>query len=139
MLSQRRQNLTCNYGFYVPEEIKNTELEKEYINAMQKAKDAYDIISKELPEEAQYVVPMAYNIRWYFHINLRALQWLCELRSVPQGHITYRIIAQEMAKKVSEKISVFEKFFKFVDFENYDLGRLDQEKKKEEKLAKQSS
>ncbi len=44
---------------------------------------------------------MAYNIHWYFHVNLRALQWLCELRSSPAGHPGYRHVAQEMAKQVS--------------------------------------
>jgi len=51
-------------------------MEKEYREAMVRAKGVFDEISQELPEEAQYVVPMAYNIHWYFHINLRALQWI---------------------------------------------------------------
>jgi thymidylate synthase ThyX len=86
-----------------------------------------------LPEEAQYVVPMAYNIRWYFHLNLRALQWLCELRSAPAGHPTYRFVAQVMAKQVIEAFPAFERFFKFVDYGGYELGRLGQEQRKAEK------
>ncbi len=81
-------------------------------------------IAEELPEEAQYVVPMAYNMHWYFHVNLRSLQWLCELRSSPAGHPNYRFIAQEMAKQVSKVCPSFERFFKFVDYEGYELGRL---------------
>jgi hypothetical protein len=127
MLTQERQLLTCNYGYYVPEEIIGTELEKDYREAMDVAKKAYDLIATELPEEAQYVVPMAYNIHWYFHVNLRALQWLCELRSAPAGHLVYRQIAQEMAKQVSEVFPEFERVFKFVDYEGYELGRLGQE------------
>ncbi len=75
-------------------------MEKLYCAAMDKAKKAFDTIENELPEEAQYVVPMAYNMHWYFHVNLRSLQWLCELRSSSAGHPTYRFIAQEMAKQV---------------------------------------
>ncbi|MBA2728161.1 MAG: FAD-dependent thymidylate synthase, partial [Parachlamydiaceae bacterium] len=100
MLTQERQLLNCNYGFYIPSEIEGTGLESTYTAALQQAKDAFDRMSAELPEEAQYVVPMAYNVKWYFHINLRALQWLCELRSQPAGHPGYRQIAQEMAKLV---------------------------------------
>jgi thymidylate synthase ThyX len=81
-------------------------MEKKYIEAMENAKKAYDILAQEFPEEAQYVVPMAYNVRWYFHVNLRALQWLCELRSTPAGHPSYRYIAQEMAKQ-ERYLSVF--------------------------------
>lgn len=135
ILTQERQLLTCNYGFYVPNEIRGTNLESQYVEVLNQAKEAYDTIAAELPEEAQYIVPMAYNIRWYFHVNLRALQWLTELRSSPAGHPTYRAIAQEMAKQVTDKFPAFEPFFRFVDFDGYELGRLGQEQRKSEKLS----
>lgn len=134
ILTQERQPLSCHYGYYTPPEIVGTEMEKEYADAMDRAKKAYDTIAIELPEEAQYIVPMAYNIHWYFHVNLRSLQWLCELRSQPAGHPTYRLIAQEMARQVSLALPAFERFFKFVDFEGYELGRLGAEIRQEEKL-----
>jgi thymidylate synthase ThyX len=137
ILTQERQLLTCDLGYYVPGEIRNTPLYSDYCNALEKAKATYDMIAKELPEEAQYIVPMAYNIHWYFHCNLRSLQWLCELRSSPQGHPGYRLIAQEMARQVSTKCPLLERFFKFVDYEGYDLGRLDAELRTEEKRKKQ--
>lgn len=130
MLTQERQLLCCDYNYFTPEEIIGTEMEPDYRDAMHKAKQAFDTIAEELPEEAQYAVPMAFNVRWYFHINLRALQWMCELRSSPAGHPNYRYIAQAMAKQVCDKFPAFERFFKFVDYEGYDLGRLDQEQRK---------
>ena len=133
ILTQERQLLSCDYGFYTPLEIQNTPHEVEYSHAIQQAKEVYDLIAAELPEEAQYIVPMAYNVRWYFHVNLRALQWMCELRSSPAGHPTYRYVAQEMAKQVCQQFPAFERFFKFVDYEGYDLGRLGQEQRKVEK------
>lgn len=135
-LSQERQLLTCDYGYFIPSEIKDTSMEADYCNAMETAKRAYDTIAQELPEEAQYVVPMAYNIHWYFHINLRALQWMTELRSSPAGHPMYRYVAQEMAKQVSQVFPAFERFFKFVDYEGYELGRLGQEIRIAEKLQR---
>jgi thymidylate synthase ThyX len=136
MLTQDKQNLSCDFGYYVPEELRNTDMEKRYIEAMEIAKKAFDTIRKELPEEAQYVVPMAYNIHWYFHVNLRSLQWLCELRSSPAGHPMYRYVAQQMAKQVSTVSPQFERFFRFVDFEGHELGRLGQEIKWSEKKQK---
>lgn len=133
MLTQERQFLCCDYGYYIPPEIQNTPHEEEYRNALQQAKEVFDLVAAELPEEAQYVVPMAYNIRWYFHVNLRALQWLCELRSSPAGHPCYRYIAQTMARQVCEQFPAFERFFKFVDYEGYEMGRLGQEQRKAEK------
>jgi thymidylate synthase ThyX len=134
MLTQERQFLSCDFGYFVPQEIKDTEMEKIYCAALENAKKAYDTIASELPEEAQYCVPMGYNIHWYFHVNLRALQWLCELRSSPAGHPTYRYIVQEMAKQVTKVFPSFERFFKFVDYEGYELGRLGQEIRTIEKM-----
>lgn len=136
LLTQERQLLTCDYGFYMPPEIADTPLENEYCTAMHKAKEAFDKIASSLPEEAQYIVPMAYNVRWYFHVNLRALQWLCELRSAPAGHSTYRLVAQAMAKQVCDAFPAFERFFKFVDYEGYNMGRIGQEQRR---LQKQQS
>ena len=136
MLTQERQFLTCDYGYYVPADIVGTEAEAPYREALEKAKEIYDFISRELPEEAQYVVPMAYNIRWYFHVNLRTLQWMCELRSSPAGHPAYRYMAQAMAREVTRAIPSFERFFKFVDYEGYELGRMQQEQRRTEKQSK---
>lgn len=135
ILTQERQLLTCDYGYYIPPEIIGHELESDYVRVMEMAKEGFDTISREFPEEAQYIVPMGFNIRWYFKINLRGLQWLTELRSSAAGHPNYRFIAQKMAKLVIERVPSFERFFKFVDFGGYDLGRLSQEEKR---IAKQT-
>ena len=139
MLTQDRQMLTCNFGYFIPSEILETEMEKQYRDAMEEAKKVYDQIAEDLPEEAQYIVPMAYNIHWYYQINLRSLQWLCELRSSPAGHPNYRFVAQELAKQVIKVFPAFERFFKFVDFEGYELGRLGQEIRIIEKRLARSS
>jgi len=136
MLTQERQLLTTHHGYFTPPEIVGTPMESVYREALEEAAKVYQKIAKELPEEAQYVVPMAYNIRWYFHVNLRALQWLCELRSSPAGHATYRYIAQELAKKTVGAYPLFECFFKFVDYDGYDLGRLGQEQRLAQKQQK---
>ncbi|MBS0621827.1 MAG: FAD-dependent thymidylate synthase [Verrucomicrobia bacterium] len=132
MCTQERQLLTAEHGYYFPQELNAIEMGEEYHKAMLSARDAYRLIKAELPEEAQYIVPMAYNVHWYFHINLRSLQWMCELRSQAAGHPTYRRVAQEMARQVIDAEPLFERFFKYVDFDGYELGRLGQE----ERLAK---
>lgn len=133
MLTQERQLLTTNLGYQTPEELIGTPMQADYDQAMQRAKEAFDVISREFPEEAQYVVPMAYNIHWYFHVNLRSLQWLCELRSAPAGHPMYRYVAQEMARQVSSVFPQFERYFRFVDFDGYILGRLGAEIRSDKK------
>ncbi len=139
MCTQERQLLTCDYGYYFPDELNDIDMADDYHKAMNGALEAYRLIAEELPEEAQYIVPMAYNVRWYFHINLRGLQWLCELRSSPAGHPNYRWVAQEMARQVSEQVPAFARFFKFVDFDGHELGRLEQEERKQKKIQERAA
>jgi len=133
VLTQERQQLSCDYGYYMPDSLVAAGLDAEYKKAMEQAKAAFETMRAELPVEAQYVVPMAYRIRWYFDVNLRSLQWMCELRSSPSGHPSYRFLAQQMAKEVSKNFPQFERFFKFVDFGGYELGRLRQEQRSAKK------
>lgn len=133
ILTQERQLLSTRLGYAVPPDIQGAGVEEAYHKAMKQAAEAYELLVKEFPCEAQYVVPMNYRIRWYFKINLRSLLWLCELRSAPQGHENYRRMAQLMARAVMEAFPHFAPLFKFVDFNAYTLGRLTQEVRKEQK------
>ena len=136
MLTQERQLLLAISDFMFRKKLREHKWKRIY-RRDGRAKKAYDKIAEELPEEAQYVVPMAYNIHWYFHVNFALLQWLCELRSSPAGHPGYRYVAQEMAKQVSTVIPAFERFFKFVDYDGYELGRLGQEISSDQKTEMQ--
>jgi len=135
ILTQDRQLLSCNHGYYVPQEIIESGLEAEYRTAMKMAKEAYDIIANDLIEEAQYIVPMAYHIRWYMTINLRSLQWLTELRSQAAGHPSYRGIAQKMAHQIIDTHPIFQRFFSFVNYDHAEEGRLQQEIHAEQKQS----
>lgn len=129
ILTQERQKLTCELGYTLPQEIEGTEMEAIYKSALLKAKNFHDELVKILPVEAQYSVPMAYNIRWYVKINLRALQWMAELRSTPQGHPEYRKVAQQMALRVIEAHPLFEPLLGFMDYSEHAIGRLAQEER----------
>ena len=133
MLTQERQPLTTRYGYDTPDEIEDAGLGVEYHETMSRSADAFETIAKDFPHEAQYVVPMSYNIRWYVNINLRALIWLTEIRSTPQGHTGYRRIAQEMFRRVEEVQPLLAKYMKFVDLNEYSLGRLGAEQRQEDK------
>ena len=139
VLTQQRQLLTTDNGFELPDEIIASGNEKLYVECMQDAKKAFDIISKDHPLEAQYVVPLAYRIRWSVKINLREAFHLIELRSTPQGHAGYRKIAQLMFKEIEKVHPLMAKEMKFVDMKDYPLGRMGAELKKEEKREKREA
>ena len=136
MLTQERQLLSTRYGFEKPEEIEEAGLGEIYDEAMLQAAEAFDQLQKDFPFEAQYVVPMGYRIRWFMKINLRSLSWMTELRSVPQGHTGYRRIAQQMYLGVRDVHPTLSELMKFVDLEEYPLGRLEAEVRQEAKKQK---
>ena len=129
-LTQDRQLLTCKLGHQIPPLVKAAGFEKVYSKVMTRARAVHAKLAERNLEAAQYVVPMGYRMRWHFHINLRALQWLCELRSGPAGHADYRRVAQKMCHLAICDEPLFKPLFQFVDFGGYDIGRLDQEQRR---------
>lgn len=137
ILSQERQILSTEHGYNTPEELVAAGFKKEFDECMKQAKEAYEKISPEFPLEAQYVVPFAYNLRWYMKLNLREAFHLCELRSTPHGHQNYRKLAQDIYRKIEEVHPAMARYMKFVDLKDYKLGRLRSETiREEEKAAK---
>ena len=133
ILTQQRQLLTVAHGYYTAPEILDSGLRPRFDECMAKAAQLFSKVEKEMPGEAQYVVPMAYRVRWYAKLNLREAIHLVELRSSPQGHPTYRKVAQEMFKKIQKAHPFLASFMRFVDMNDYPLGRISSELRKEEK------
>jgi thymidylate synthase ThyX len=130
--TQTNQLFTCEHGYDVPEDLITAGYKEDFEDAMNTAKNAYDIISKEYPHEAQYLVPFAFRKRVLFTWNLRALEHFIKLRSSPQGHTSYRRIAVMCHEAIEEKFPVLAKYLQ-VNKEKVDLGRLKSEMQIDEK------
>jgi len=103
-LTLQRQLLTTDHGFVLPNEIKTLGLEKDFKECMKNTKDTFGKIRKKYPEQSQYVVNFAYNYPYFMKLNLREACHLIELRTIPQGHIDYRRVAQQMYKQINKYI-----------------------------------
>jgi thymidylate synthase ThyX len=92
----------------------------------------------EFPEQSQYCVALAFRIRYVMQMNAREAMHLIELRSGPQGHPSYRRVAQEMARLIREEAghSVIANSMQFVDFSDTDLERLEAERTAERNRLK---
>ncbi len=136
MLTQDRQLLGTALGYDTPAALAGLGMEDRFRAAVDGAANAHAKLSRDLgPAIAQYVVPLAYRVRWYFRINLRELYHLCELRTTPQGHPDYRWVAQEMFRRVSEVQPRLARHAKFVDLGPGDeLERRQSERRLDEKL-----
>ena len=135
ILTQERQDFTTAHGYDIPPEIEEAGFKSDFVSCMEKAADLYGKIHRDLPLEAQYVVPFAYKIRWYMKMNLREAVHIGELRTMPQGHPDYRFIVQEMWRKIIEVHPALAEYAKFIDWKSYRLGRLQSEMRTEYKKS----
>ncbi len=136
IMTQIPQLLTVEHGYDTPPEMAEAGFDKEFHRCMKKAATVYRKIAAEMPLEAQYAIPLAYRIRYIMQFNLREAYHLIELRSVPQGHPSYRHVVQEMFRQIKAVHPTLVHYMKFVNLDERDaLGRLKTELRKEEKLA----
>ncbi len=138
MLTQERQRYTVCHGYVTPPELVEAGLTPLYSQALEHAAQAVEAIAADLPEESQYAVPMAFRIRWRISLNLREIYHLAELRSAPQGHPSYRRIAQAIYTQVRDVHPVLAEGMRFVDLGDYALERLDAERRLDARLRRVS-
>ena len=102
MCTQTNQVFTADHGFDTPEEVVEAGMENEFKLCMNTAKEVYGAISKELPDEAAYIIPLAYKKRVLMTMNLRELFHFIKLRSGKMGHESYRKIAWDMYDEIAK-------------------------------------
>jgi thymidylate synthase ThyX len=134
VMSQERQLLSTHNGYDLPHELVEAGFDDDFMGAMERAKLAYDEVSATHPKEAQYLVPLAYKIRWYMTMNLREAYHFAELRSMIQGHIDYRRIAQQIYVEIKRVHPNLAEHMKYVDMAEHGLERIEAEKKTDKKL-----
>jgi thymidylate synthase ThyX len=130
MLTIEWQELTPYHGFDLPEPVVDAGLETSYVDAMQRSRDLYDELREPFREQASYAVALGFKLRYAMQMNAREAMHLCELRSSPQGHTSYRRIAQAMHREIAERAGhrAIAAAMIHVDHETYDLERLDAER-----------
>lgn len=86
-------------GFETPDDILECpDLKHEYETAMKSVYDYADSDVVNNPEIFQYIIPMGFYHRCIMSMDLAQLYYISELRTKPQGHISYRRIAWSMVE-----------------------------------------
>jgi thymidylate synthase ThyX len=129
LLTISRQLLSTSYGYDTPKEVTESGMEKDYNDCMYVSNDAYKSMSLKMPVEAQYVVNFAYRYPYFIKMNLREACHMIELRTTPQGHPDYRRVCQQMYALIKKVNPVISEGIKFVDMNDYELGRFKSERK----------
>ena len=107
---QTVQSFTSAHGFDTPEMLPNvalpSALQAEYASALQAAHAAVSHLAQaSIPEAnstAQYLLPLGTRCRALFKMDFSEAAYIAELRSAPQGHISYRRVAWEMYQALAK-------------------------------------
>jgi hypothetical protein len=136
MMTQQRQLFSTHHGYDVPPELGDSGLDAPYVAALEKASELFLRIEGEDPELAQYAVPLAFRVRFHQWQNFRQFFWETELRTISQGHPTYRHIEQEKYRLVHDLFPLLSQYL-LVDLNDYGIARRGTEEKiagKEERI-----
>ena len=140
MMTQERQSFSTFHGYTTPLELQHAGLAARFEESVERADRLFRKLHSTDHDLAQYVVPLAFRMRFYQWQNFRQLFWETELRTVSQGHPDYRFIEQEKYRLVKEKFPLLASFM-FVDVNEYSIARrgteqqiLDKEKRLIERL-----
>jgi thymidylate synthase ThyX len=134
------QPLSTNLGYDIPDLVEEAGLASDYHAAMERSRDLYDAMIDEFPHQAQYAVSLAYRIRYVMQMNAREAMHLIELRSSPQGHPSYRRVAQEMHRLIRDVAGhhAIADAMIYVDHGDIDLERLEAERAAERARTQRS-
>jgi len=138
LLTVEWQKLSTVHGYDTPVAIDTVGARGLWDEALLRAADLHGSLRNDFgPEVAQYAVPFAYRVRFYFQLNAREAFHLLELRTQRGGDPAYRRICQEMHRLIRDQAGhrILADAMQFVDHADYGLGRLDAERRSAEKRA----
>lgn len=103
LVTPDRQPYTTAHGYETNDQINAVpEIRDAYNARMECADKLFRELADKYPNQAQYLVPFGYRVRYNIELNLRELYHWCELRTVEQGHPDYRLTSQQMYYAVRE-------------------------------------
>ena len=129
------QPLGAALGYDVPEVVAEAGLSERYTASLERSRELYEALVPTFPDQASYAVALAYRIRYTMQMNAREAMHLTELRSGPQGHPSYRWVAQEMHRQIGERAGhrLIAEAMGHVDYGAEDLERLESERRAEQR------
>jgi thymidylate synthase ThyX len=135
------QPLSPSHGYVLPDAVAAAGQAEVFEAAMERSAELYDALADRFIDQAPYGVSLAYRMRYTMQMNAREAMHLIELRSSPQGHPEYRMVAQEMHRLIAEQAGhrLVADAIAFVDFSETDLERLEAERRAEQKRLARGS
>ncbi len=103
LLTIEWQDLTPRHGFVRPEAGGRRRSDGgATTRPWRSRRQLHDDLREPFPHQASYAVSLAYRVRYVMQMNAREAMHLIELRSAPQGHPSYRDVAQDMHHLIAD-------------------------------------
>jgi thymidylate synthase ThyX len=103
LLTVEWQPLSPRHGYTRPEAVDDAGCGGTFDETMARSTALHDALAERFPAQAPYAVALAYRLRFVMQMNAREAMHLIELRSAPQGHPAYRVVAQQMHRLIADK------------------------------------
>ena len=132
------QPLSARHGYVMPDAIDMVRKRAQFADVMDRSSALYEALIDEFPAQAPYAVALGYRMRYSMQMNARSAMHILELRSTPQGHPTYRSVAQDMHRLIAERAGhkAVAEMMTFVDHSvDADLERLQAENKAAQRIG----
>jgi hypothetical protein len=133
LLSMEWQALSTALGYEVPELVAEAGLAEPFCESLERSRHLHEALVGDFGAQAPYAVALEYRIRYVMQMNAREAMHVVELRSGPQGHPTYRRVAQAMHRAVDQVAGhhAIAEAMRHTDFSAAGLERLDAERRAE--------
>jgi len=141
LLTLEWQSLGPQHGYAVSETIKEVGALSDWERVMNESAALHAALyAAGHCAVAPYAVSMAYRVRFYIEMNAREAMHLIELRSGPQGHPSYRRVAQTMHRLIAEHAGhrAVAAAMRFADHSAVELERLGAERAAERRRRDRS-
>jgi thymidylate synthase ThyX len=131
LLTLEWQRLSTAHGYVMPEAVADAGGQADWERVMDESAAVWEAIATAgMPEVAAYAVSMAYRVRFTMQMNAREAMHVIELRTMPQGHPSYRRICQAMHRLIAEQAGHrgIASAMRFADHSEVALERLEAER-----------
>jgi thymidylate synthase ThyX len=103
LLTIEWQPLSPRHGYTRPQAVDDAGCGVTFDDTMARSAALHDALADRFAPQAPYAVALAYRIRFVMQMNAREAMHMLELRSAPQGHPAYRVVAQRMHDLIATK------------------------------------
>jgi hypothetical protein len=104
------QELTPAHGYETPPDIRQTGLGDRYDSILGQSSELFATLAAVAPQAAAYALPLGFRRRALFKMDFAEAQYICELRTAPQGHFAYQAIAYKMYQRLTERCPELARF-----------------------------